>query len=193
MIKINLLPIRAESKGSTLRLQAIAAAVLLLVVAGVCYWFYDGVLNEVADAQTELQRIQTETSRLQSIIGEIEQIKSRKADLEKKLEVIDSLEKDRLTTVKVMETVARATPEQLWLTNLEYVGGNVKVTGSATDNQIIAKYIQTLSQTPGVSNIVLSETKRGKEDGYDVVQFSMIFSIKVPNEAKDGLAAQRKG
>jgi type IV pilus assembly protein PilN len=193
MIKINLLPIRADDKTNSLKIQAGVGLAVLLIVAGVCFYFYNEINGQVGRVHSQIKRVEDETKRLQGIIGEIEQIKTRKADLEKKLEVIDSLEKDRLNTVMVMEAVALATPEQLWLSSLDFVGGAVKVQGAATDNQIIAIYIQALGQNPEISNIVLTETRRAEEQGFEVVKFTMTFTIKINNEAKNGPSTQRKG
>lgn len=184
MIKINLLPHRAEQQGSSLKVQAAVGAVALVVVLAGCAYFYSEINGRVADSKQQITQVENEVKRLQGIIGEIDKIKDRKADLEKKLAVIDDLEKGRLDTVKLMEDLAKATPEPLWFDKVEFKAGRVAITGMALDNQLIAQFIQNLNATPGISGVVLAETSRLTSEGMDVVKFSLSFAVQPNRSAK---------
>lgn len=184
MIKINLLPHRAEQQGSSLKLQAAVGAVALVVVLATCAYFLAEINGRIDDTKAQITQVTNEVARLQSIIGEIDKIKERKADLEKKLAVIDELEMGRLDTVRLMENLSRATPEQLWFEKVDYKAKRVSISGAALDNQVIAQFIQKLNQTPGFSGVVLSETTRAVQNGLDVVRFSLSFAAQPNRPAK---------
>lgn len=184
MIKINLLPHRAEEQGVSLKIQAAVGGVVLVAVLGVCAYFLTQITGQLSDTQQQITQVQAETKRLQGIIGEIDKIKERKADLEKQLAVIDDLEKGRLDTVKLMEDLARAAPEQLWFDKLDFKSGRVALSGAAVDNQVIAAFIQNLNQTPGISGVVLSDTTRATVNGLDVVKYNLSFSAAPNRVAK---------
>jgi type IV pilus assembly protein PilN len=177
MIKINLLPIRHEQKGIGLKVQAAIGGVVLLITLGICGYFLAEISSRVSDTEAQIARVKSEITRLQNIIGEIDKIKERKADLEKKLEVIQTLESGRLETVRVMDALSRATPPELWLTKVDYKAKTVNLTGSALDNAVIAKFIQNLNTTPGITGVVLSETTRANEAKVEVVKFTLRFNI----------------
>ena len=182
MIKINLLPVKKVDQGSNLKLQAALAAALILSVLSVCGYFLSKVGGEIKRMNAQIAKVKDETESLQRIIGEIDKIKERKADLEKKLSVIDGLEQGRLTTVKTMEFVSRAAPDQLWFDKFELKDTNLQISGFALDNQIIALFIQNLAKDPSVSAIVLRETSQAKYENMDVVKFSLTFSVKTPDK-----------
>ena len=178
MIKINLLPIRAEQKGVGLKVQGAVGATALVVVLAVCGYFWAAINGRVTETTNNIARVNAEIARLQNIIGEIDKIKERKADLEKKLAVIDDLEKGRLTTVKVMDALARAVPPDMWLLNVDFRSPGVQLSGLALDNAVIARFIQNLNATPGVTGVVLSETARQTGDKQvETVRFSLHFNI----------------
>lgn len=186
MIKINLLPVKTEKKGSNLKLQGGVAAFILLAVAATCFWFLNDLDQQLADTRTQITKTEQEIAALQKIIGEIDQIKERKADLQKKLGVIEELESGRLDTVRAMDVIAHATPDTMWLDSLNYKGGSVSLTGLAIDNAIIAKFIQNLNQSPQVSRVVLTETSQATFNKLDVVKFSLQLTVKPPVKGKQG-------
>ncbi len=186
MIKVNLLPVKIDKRAETLKVQAAIGVLALLLTLGICYWFYSDITSQVTRTQQQARQTQQEIEKLKSIIGEIDKIKNRKADLEKKLAVISDLEEGRFDTVRMMESVALALPEQSWLESLAYSGNSVSVDGYAFDNQIIAEFIQNLNANPQIGNVVLSETARKTVDTYDVVSFKLTFNVKPVRQGKKG-------
>ncbi len=187
MIKINLLPVQKTSRNDALKIQGAVGALALIVTLGICWFFLSEINGEVEAAQQQITDTRNAINDLKKIVGEIEDIKKRKADLEKKLEVIHELEAGRLDTVRAMDGIARAVPEQLWLDNYELAGRGIKLSGLATDNQVIAEFMQNLSSNPQVAGVLLSETVRQTKEGYDIVRFSISlkFEPKVPATPKD--------
>ena len=178
MIKVNLLPVKADRQAETLKIQGAIAAVAILVTLGVCWSFLSGIKQEVERTKQEITSTQAEIRKLRDIIGEIDQIKQRKENLERQLAVIESLEESRFDTVRMMEAVANTVPEQLWLNSLTYSGNGVSVNGHALDNQIIAEFIQNLNRHKQVTGVVLGETSRVDRGGLSIVRFSMRFTVR---------------
>ena len=186
MIKINLLPVKTEKKGSNLKLQGGVAALVLLAVSATCFWFLASLDQELEDTRNQITKTEQEIAALQKIIGEIDQIKQRKADLQKKLDVIEDLERGRLDTVRAMDVIAHAMPDTVWLDNMAYKGGSVSLSGFAIDNAMIAKFIQNLNQNKQVARVILTETTQASFRNLDVVKFSLQLTVKPPVEGKQG-------
>jgi type IV pilus assembly protein PilN len=58
----------------------------------------------------------------------------------------------------VMNDLAKATPDRVWLTDVSEAGGGATITGQAVDNQIVAEFLRNLSGSPYFTNVDLVET-----------------------------------
>src|SRR5438270_6958405 len=124
MIKINLLSegkrtVRKAAKtpsvlqGQDIGLWLLAAGLLLGVAATAGYWWK---LNGDIDAQkTEIASANQEVERLAAVIKEVEDYKHKKAELERKIKLINDLKLNQRGPVRVMDHISRALPELLWL------------------------------------------------------------------------------
>src|SRR5262245_23898408 len=103
MIKVNLLPVRETQKKEKLREQAvILIACVVLVVLG-CGAAYTTVLtkisqkNEVIDGQTR------EVEQLKKQIGEVEKVKKLQAELQSKLDILDTLKANKIGPAHMLD------------------------------------------------------------------------------------------
>src|SRR5208337_5462187 len=122
MIEINLLPVRAARKRESLRFQltvfSLILAFILIIVA------YLGWSSGKRDARidTQLKLVQDDLARLNKEVGEIDELKQRKAKLEQKLAVIKDLDKGRLRAAYIMGELSQRTPEKVWIESLDKTG-----------------------------------------------------------------------
>jgi type IV pilus assembly protein PilN len=177
MIRINLLPVRAEKKRETLRQQIVlAVAVLLLLFVGI-----GGVHmmlgNDIADLETRITQRRAEISRLQAIIGEVKEFKKKKRELEEKIEVIAQLEARQRGPVRVLDELARIIPKEMWLERLKDSNGALALEGFAIDNQTIARFMTSMEASPWFRGVRLEVTKQVTRAGVDLKSFSLRASV----------------
>src|ERR1041384_2620953 len=141
MIRINLLPVKQAAQAERQRQELTRAglALLLLVVLAVAIRIQQG--RELAAADSR--------------IGELENAKKA---LDAKLKVISDLGRKRVGPVGVMNDLAKATPDRVWLTDFTENGGVTTITGQAVDNQIVAEFLRNLSTSPYFTSVDLVET-----------------------------------
>jgi type IV pilus assembly protein PilN len=162
MVRINLLPVRAVKKREAGRQIFILFAVLIVgVLVGNFLWYTSR--NSVAErGQAEIQATEAEISKLEKIIGEVNNISKRKKEVEEKLKVLDQLRKGRTGPVKMLDALATAIPKKVWLTSFEEQGGQAKLRGMADSNDDLAEFMRGLENvvwTPkGIGRLV--EQKR---------------------------------
>jgi len=177
MIRINLLPVRAEKKRESLRQQLVlGVAALLLLFAGI------GVVHvmlssDIADLQTRIVQRRAEISRLQGIIGEVKEFKKKKRELEEKIEVIAQLEARQRGPVRVLDELARIIPKDLWVEKLKDSGGALSLEGYAIDNQTIARFMTSMEASPWFRGVRLEVTKQVTRSGVDLKSFSLKASV----------------
>lgn len=112
MIRINLLPVRAVKKREMGR-QVLVLFAVVLIGAGVAnYLWYDDRQSELEAHQAGVASTKARIAELEKIIGEVKNINTRKAEVEKKLAVLDALRKGRSGPVRMMDALASATPRR---------------------------------------------------------------------------------
>ena len=85
MIRINLLPVDRERRkkraalsfGTTTQQVTVACSLILMSAAGICGWRYWTLWKESSAVDVEITQAQQETTRLHSIIQQVQQFEQR--------------------------------------------------------------------------------------------------------------------
>ncbi|MBN2231337.1 MAG: PilN domain-containing protein [Deltaproteobacteria bacterium] len=147
MIRINLLPVRAERKKQTLRNQmAVAMFVLALTIGGIggAAWYQRHRLHTTDAA---LKRTERQIKALQPVIDKINRYKEQKAELERKIGVIAHLDDSRREPLHALHDLNRLRPEKLWYTSLNRKDTRLEIKGIAIDNETIVEFLNNLSRS----------------------------------------------
>jgi type IV pilus assembly protein PilN len=170
MIKINLIgeakrPIAARpsaltgvAEGSNWPFFVMVGLIGLGLLLTVGHFLYlngkvNGKQDQVADAQREVDE-------LAPFIKEVEEFKAKKAELERKIQVINNLKANQRGPVQVMDQISRALPELLWLTRMQVRGETITLQGQAFNTNAVANFIENLDRVPEFQEPILRETTR---------------------------------
>jgi type IV pilus assembly protein PilN len=179
MIRINLLPYRAAKKKENIRRQV---SIFLLSVVGVALlvYLYNSSLNHKIDKiKSTIASTQAQVAKYKKINQEIEEIKKKLALLNRKIEVIESLERDRKVPVRTMDDLYQLlVQKRMWYTKLEDQQQTIKINGIAIDNQTVADYMTRVEKSEKYNNVRLAAIKQQKLQGQDVnlKQFEVTFA-----------------
>ncbi len=161
MIKINLLPhkkTKPAEKGVQ-RLKLVAAALTLLVVLVLGYWFYSlaSTLSELKERE-RLTNVQLQGLRAK--LKEVEGYEKSRAAFEQKIKTIQELEKRKTTLTPMLNEINALTTRDIWLTSLSLQGGNLTLEGMClADRRGIDKFVDRLETSPVFEGVTLVETK----------------------------------
>lgn len=127
MIRINLIPFRAARKKENVRQQVTVFLLLVLLVGMGLVWF-NAVLNKKIFAlNSQIEYTQKEIVRYNKIAKEVDALKEKLAVLKQKLEVIESLEQNRGTAFRLLDTLNDLViPKRMWFTRLEAIQKEVR-------------------------------------------------------------------
>ncbi|MFP2932658.1 PilN domain-containing protein [Pyxidicoccus sp. 3LG] len=145
MIRINLLPVRAVKKREMGRQVLVLFAVLLLGAGLGNYFWYANRAGEASRNRQSLAATKTKIAELEKVIGEVKNINTRKADVEKKLAVLDSLRKGRNGPVRMMDALASATPKKVWVKTFTESNNTVSIEASAVSHDEVAEFMRGLN------------------------------------------------
>jgi type IV pilus assembly protein PilN len=194
MITINLLPVREERRKASARqfLLVVGAAVAATVALSAAHhWWYR---SEVAAAKTAAARIQKDIDGYAPQLAQVEKFRAAKADIEKKLKVIDELSLARSGPVHLFDEVATHLPDRMWLTQMDVEGQKLTVQGVSLDNELVALFLTAMNASPYFEDVELLQTEAKEVDGYKLNAFEMSATLTsgVATDAQADEAAAKK-
>lgn len=173
MIRINLLPVRETKRQANLRKQGVflglaaAVGVFLSILLGV------SVAARTADKEKQILAATEELQKLQKTRDEVEKFRAEKAEIERKLGVIASLEKTRTGQVKIFDEIATRIPERVWLDEMSLKEGVITLSGVSIDAEIVAEFMTSLSGSEMFRDVTLTETTLKEKDGLKLNAFQI--------------------
>jgi type IV pilus assembly protein PilN len=151
---------------------------LLGVLVCLVYGFL--LYRQIVAKNGEIRQATAEVHRLEPIIKEVDEYKAKKAELERKIGVIEDLKRNQRGPVRVMDEVSRALPELLWLDSMEVRGNTVRIRGRAFNENAIGNFIDNLGKVPEFQEPVLEGAARPSGGGSSAIfNFSVNFKFKV--------------
>ena len=156
MIRINLL---TEAKAAAARKKApllptgarlnnvlffggFALGLLYVVIMGLT------LLSRRSQLDDEIVKARLEADRLKSIIEEVKEYEDKKASLEAKIQLINSLKTNQKGPVRLMDEISKALPDLVWLNLLEMSGNTVLMRGKTLSPNAVATYLENLKKSP---------------------------------------------
>jgi type IV pilus assembly protein PilN len=173
MIEINLLPVRAARKRESLRFQLTMFSLILAFVLIIITYMSWSANKRDARIETQLKLVQEDLIRLNKEVGEIDELKQRKAKLEQKLAVIKDLDKGRLRAAYILGELSQRTPEKVWIESLDKSGKDLKIAGVALDNETIANFMDVLGRSKYFTGVELEVTEQINRGGLKLMSFSL--------------------
>lgn len=173
MIRINLVRGKRK-KRRELSVGSVWIAAPLVVLAGTLY-FHTTVSGKISRLDADIVKANADIARLQKEIGEVEKFKARKAELQKKVDIISNLQKGRSGPVRHFEALSAAIPEKCWIDTLSVKDARVTLSGVALNNYTIANFMTALGQTGRFRDVVLGAAEQTTVAGAKLVKFNLTF------------------
>ena len=147
--------------------------------------------GKIEEKQSEVAEAQREVDELEPYIREVEEFKAKKAELERKVEVINQLKANQHGPVRVMDNVSRAMPELLWMNKMEVGPATITITGEAFNTNAVANFIENLDRVPEFQEPILRDTTQKGEIYTFVIAFN--YSFQPPPSADEGAETVTEG
>ena len=178
MIKINLLPVRAAKKKETAIQQIAIAGAVVAVVALIAVSFYIFERMQVASVKNEIAAANKKINDLKAKIGKLEELKTTKEQVRKKLEILAQLRKNKTGPAQRLATLSDLTPEQLWLTSYGELNQDVKISGIAFTEDLIAQYMKALEASKDFMTVELIVSEQVELAGTKLKKFDLSMKLE---------------
>lgn len=186
MIRINLLPYRAAKKKENVRRQVSIFFLSLVVVVLVVFWHNSYLGSRIKSIKAEIVSTNAQVAKYKKINDEIAEIKKKLKVLDRKIDVISSLEADRKVPVENMDKLYQLLVEKrMWYTSIEESNNSFKLSGIAIDNQTVADFMTRIEKSNDFDNVRLATIKQYqmKENDLKLKEFDINFSRKIEPKA----------
>ncbi|OIQ02967.1 MAG: fimbrial assembly protein [Zetaproteobacteria bacterium CG06_land_8_20_14_3_00_59_53] len=191
MIRINLLPYRDMRRRGQILKYILVALVGLIVTGLLLLASYSWTNMELSDAKNSLQGIQLQNIALKNKIGELSKFKEVQAEVQKKLELVDKLQRGRFRSLQSMQALSESIPKNVWLTRVTDNGSTISISGLGESNRAVSGFMRALEDQKVFFGVSLQVIKRESIGGVALRSFSLTMNridIAPPADAQDKIA-----
>lgn len=111
-----------------------------------------------------VDRAASDSARYADLIEKNAALIARRDSIAQRVAIIQEIDGDRYVWPHIMDEVARALPDQLWLTNLFQVTGGedlrFRIFGRAGNNTALTQFMDNLSSSLFIRNVTLISTEQ---------------------------------
>ena len=142
MIRINLLPVRAEQRRVSAKKEITLFALALGGLLVILYSGHLAMLVRISDAEERVDAVKTQIAGLKRDVVRIADFKSQTEVLEKKIGVIVQLQKQKIGPARMLDDLATILTDdkKVWLVSLEEKGGQLTLEGEAMEHENISDF-----------------------------------------------------
>lgn len=148
MIRINLLPFRAARRKENIRRQ-ISIFLLSFIFVFFGLFYYQMQLNlQLGELKIQAEDVKSRLKVFRKKSREVDNIKQALDTLQKKINVIKTLELNRREPVRLMDAMTRVViGKRMWFTDFADNNDAVVIKGNALDNKTVADFMTQLEES----------------------------------------------
>jgi type IV pilus assembly protein PilN len=144
MPRINLLPWREEERKTRQREFGVAAAGAVIAGIAVVMLTMLAFSQMISAQQARNDRLVAEITELEKIIEEIDSLERDKERLLARMEIIDQLQKSRPEVVHLFDEMVRQLPEGVYLTGMKQTGSRIEIRGVAQSSTRVSALMRQI-------------------------------------------------
>ena len=178
MIHINLLPVRALKKKETTRQMLSVFFLSVGCVVLVIISFHLSLSSRLGKVEAQITVYDEEIKRLKVDTKDVDKFKAEKEDLQRRLNIIYTLQRAKTGPVRVLDDLAISLPGRLWLTSLKEKDGKMELRGVALDNPTIAKFMINLERSGVIKNVELIVSQQLERKDVKLKEFTLTCNVQ---------------
>jgi len=201
MIRINLLgQARPKAAKQAVPLEATLQVILFVAavaVAGVILSVvYFSQKRDLDATNKRIAALRAEKASLEQIKQDVDRFESEKSVLQQRIDVIETLQKNRSGAQDLLQMVANTVVrvDQLWLTEMNRTSDSLSIKGEAGSINAVANFITELKRSGYFDKIEIKDAKEDDlETGVETYGFEMTVAIAPPTTSSGQAKTQPAG
>ena len=170
MAQINLLPwreeLRKEQQRQFLTILGLSAVLMGLIILAV----HIQIAGMISNQQSRNDFLKKEITKVEKQIKEINNLAKEKKRLLSRMEVIETLQRNRPEVVHLFDEIVKVMPEGTYLSSMKQSGKSLQLDGMAQSNARVSALMRNIDSSPWLSQPQLqiiqkdSKKKSGASD-----------------------------
>jgi len=177
MIKINLLLAKKERKKAGMQREIIVlilSVVLLLMTLIVVQWRMDQAKEKILVEISDKEKL---IAQHKSLAAELNKAKESQKTLQEKLNIINSLKKEKASSVRVLDELSIDKLEKLQFESLKKEGSKLGIEGIALDDETVANFMENLRKSKMFKNVDLVVSEQIEQSKIKLKKFILACEI----------------
>ncbi len=181
MIEINLLPVREARRKADIRQQLMQLVLVLILVASVLGFADSRINSQISTSSRRIIQMEADIKQFQPQLDQVAAFRKKKTKLEKKIDVIEGLDRARKGPVRMFDELSNHAPERLWLTGLSTSGSRIQLKGESLDNELVALLLHAMGESAYFDMVDLDSTElSSSKSGLKLVKFQLQAQMVSP-------------
>jgi type IV pilus assembly protein PilN len=179
MIRINLLPHRAEKRKAR-QIQFYVLSAITLVIAAMLVGFVHVVINTQIEYQERRNRYLTDQiALLDKQIAEIKRLKMEIAALMERKTVVEKLQSTRSDVVHLLDQMLNILPESVYLKSIKQTGNQVNLVGFTQSNARVSTLMRSIDSSQWLESptLVQISATTASTNGPRLNEFTLNFNL----------------
>jgi len=152
----------------------ISSAVLLFVLLIFIQW---KINKEKEETLAQITNAKKEIAYYKSLTTEVNKAKEAQKILQEKLNVINSLRKEKESPARVLDELSIDKPEKIHLESLKKEGSKLGIEGIALDDETVANFMTNLRKSKIFKNVDLIVSEQVEQSKIKLKKFSLACEI----------------
>lgn len=184
MSTINLLPWRDEYKQQRKVAFLILLGLSCVIALASCWGAKMYVDSQIAAQKERNEYLQKQTIILDQRIAEIREIKKEKAELVRRINLIQQLETQRNIATRFFNTLPTVTPPGVYVDSIKFNGDKINVNGLTESNGRVSTMVRNVDNSGWLGDASLPSIVTGPTKPIKLYKFKMNF-IVLPEEGNE--------
>jgi type IV pilus assembly protein PilN len=177
MIRINLLPHRAEKRRAKQIQFIILAALSFALGALVVGFVYVAISTQISYQERRNSFLNQEIAVLDKQIEEIKKLSEQTQSLLSRKTVVEDLQSTRSDVVHLLDQMLRILPEGIYLKTLKQNGNKISIVGYAQSNARVSTLMRAIEDSPWLDTPTLVEIHATKANNTLLSEFNLNFNL----------------
>lgn len=191
MAHVNLLPWREIARQRAKQKFGIQAFIALLIAAGLVFAAYTIIQDYQQSQRARNQFLSAQIAILDEQIAEIQEINKKKDQIVNRMQLIQSLHRDRNTAIQMLNELSERTPDGVHIVSVEKQGDRLSLQGRSVSNNRVSEFLRAISDSEIFNNPVLRQISAEAEGVEGPTRYSAFsLSVTIARPTNNASAAQ---
>lgn len=145
--------------------------------------------------QNLLQTLTDKNSQAKGAVEEIKKFKEDQAQLQNQISTLEGLRKERLTEVKILDSIQKEMPDKLWLTKISFEQTKLALSGLSVGDLELSTFMEQLSRSIFLKKVNLIRSSDVPNiSGLQTKSFEINCDLedRLSSDGKNGLSSPKE-